>query len=118
MKRYERRLDKLTDWVLERQWTYHAITPHAVANDPEWLQLMDELVALFEDVPQPPPVTFTVNPRMVRLYAAKLRIPPDAYRQDLWEQSVVSATVAGRRLWQRIQERQAQVIAEQEERWQ
>jgi len=103
MNRNSRRLDKLTDWALERQWTRSICADREVTSDPEWERVMFELAALADAVTEPPPVTFKINPRVVKLYSRKLGIAPNEYRFEVWKQSRVLATPAGRRLYLELQ---------------
>jgi len=103
VNRYGRRLDAVTDWVLERQWARRIAAPDQAASDPEWARIMDELNTLADAVREPPPATFILHPRQVLLYSRKLGVSPDDYRNAMWKQTAVLTTPAGRKLYRQLE---------------
>lgn len=115
MNRNARRLDRLTDWAIERQWTRHDEQSNSVHDDEDWQRLAAEYIDLAHSINEPPPITFKVHPRLVLFYCRKVGVTPDQCRDTLWRDMAVRATPAGRRLWRELQSIEARYDRQQDQ---
>jgi hypothetical protein len=113
MNRNARRLDRLIDWTLDRQWTQRVSLDRPAVADPDWQRIASELNTLADAITDEPPATFKLHPRLALLYSRKLGMTPDAYRREVWQQHAAMQTPAGRRLYRELQAIEARYAAGQ-----